>query len=243
MLQFERQQQILEFLRQEHSASIKKIARQIFTSESSVRRDVDALERKGFVTKIYGGVVLAEHKNDVVPVALRDSISSAAKERIAQRAAQMVFDGAVILMDSSSTVRRICKYLGGFRDLTIITNNQNIFNECTDKSICLYCTGGRFDPVNNTFVGPSAEEYVRKIHADILFFSMQGLAEDGDITDVSEAETSLRSVMLQHATKKVFLCDASKLGVKKHFKLCNRKDIDEIICDAPLPWENANLSD
>ena len=237
MLQYERQQQILELLRREHSASIKKIAKHIFTSESSVRRDVDALERKGFVSKIYGGVVLAEHKNDVVPVALRDSISSAAKEKIAQKAAEMVFDGAVILMDSSSTVRRICKYLGGFQDLTIITNNQKIFNECTGKNICLYCTGGRFDPVNNTFVGPAAEEYVRRIHADILFFSMQGLAENGDITDVSESETSLRSVMLRHATKRVFLCDSSKLGVRKHFKLCNRRDIDAILCDVPLPWE------
>ncbi len=237
MLQYERQQQILDILNQKHSASIRQIAQSIFTSESSVRRDIEALERKGYVTKIYGGVVLSEHKNDIIPVALRDSLSSAAKEKVAQKAAQMIFDGAFILMDSSSTVRRICKYLDGFRDLKIVTNNQKIFEECTSKNIQLYCTGGRFDPKNNTFVGPSAEDFVRKIHADILFFSMQGIDENGDISDVSEAETSLRSVMLQHAEKKVFLCDASKLGVRKHFRLCNRKDIDEILCDVPLPWE------
>ena len=43
--------------------------------------------------------------------------------------------------------------------------------------------------------------------------------------------------MLSHAERKIFLCDASKIGVKRMFALCGKEDVDEIICNVKLPWE------
>ena len=78
---------------------------------------------------------------------------------------------------------------------------------------------------------------MRNVSADILFFSSQAISEDGEISDVSEEETSLRRVMLSRAKKKIFLCDSSKLGLEKTFRLCSKNDVDVIICDEKLPWE------
>lgn len=61
--------------------------------------------------------------------------------------------------------------------------------------------------------------------------------EAGTISDVSEAETTLRQILLRRARKKFFLCDASKIGVQKMFTVCGKEDIDDIVCDVPLPWE------
>ena len=58
-----------------------------------------------------------------------------------------------------------------------------------------------------------------------------------EISDVSEEETALRKVMLSRSKKKIFLCDSSKLGQKKTFTLCSKDDIDVIICNKSLPWE------
>ena len=82
-----------------------------------------------------------------------------------------------------------------------------------------------------------AESFVRSVSADILFFSSQGISEDGEISDVSEEETSIRKVMLSRAKYKVFLCDSEKIGVTRPFTVCNKDDINKIICNEKLPWE------
>lgn len=237
MIQYERQQNILNILQHRGSASVRELSAAVFASEASVRRDIEALEKQGYVKRIYGGVILSKHENSVIPLDLRDPEHSAIKEQLARRAATLVPDGATVLIDASSTTRRILRYLDHRRDLRVITNNLRLLQEAQDPAIQFYGTGGAYDPTNHAFVGPAAEAYVRGISADIFFFSSQGITEDGEITDVSEEETSLRRIMLSRAKRRVFLCDSSKIGIRRVFTLCDRHEVDEIICDVPLPWE------
>lgn len=237
MIIYERQETILNHLKQNRFSTIKDLSKLVWSSESSVRRDIKALEQKGYVKQIYGGVVSAEYENNVVPINLRDSSNTATKDKLAKKAANHIFNGATIFMDGSSTVRRIIKYIDKFEDIKIITNNQRIFSECTNSNITLYCTGGLFDRQNSIFFGNAAENYINNTYADIFFFSSQAISNDGEISDVSEEETSLRKIMLSRSKKKIFLFDSSKLGFQKTFTLCNKDDVDYIICDKPLPWE------
>lgn len=237
MIGFERKQNIIKYLEIKHSASIKELADFLYTSEASVRRDISALECDGLVKKVYGGVVLASHANDIIPVSLRDSENAAAKEAVAKAAAELVHDDSTILLDASSTVRRILKHIQNRKNLKIFTNNLSILNEFSNDSAKIYCTGGAFNPKNNDFVGPMAEAFVRSVSANIMFFSSQGISEDGEISDVSEEETSIRKVMLSRAKYKVFLCDSGKIGITRPFTVCTKDDIDKIICDTKLPWE------
>lgn len=237
MIIYERQQAILNYLKQNKFSTVKELSKIVWASESSVRRDIKVLEQKGYVNQMYGGIALSGHSNNVVPISLRDSSNSSIKDELAKEASKQIFDGATILMDGSSTVRRIIQYTTRFKNLKIITNNQLIFLECTHPHIKLYCTGGLYDSQSNIFLGSTAESYINNINADIVFFSSQAISNDGEISDVSEEETSLRRVMLSRAKKKIFLCDSSKLGLKKTFTLCSKDDVDLIICDKKLPWE------
>lgn len=238
MVVYERQREILNYLKQKQFATVSELAKIVWSSESSVRRDVKALEQKGYVKQIYGGVVLPEYEHSVVPISLRDPAHSAIKEDLARRAAEQLFDGATVLMDGSSTVRRIIKYIGNFKNLKIITNNQRIFSTCDSAEVKLYCTGGLYIPQSHIFVGSVAESYVNSINADILFFSSQAISETGEISDSSEEETALRRAMLSRAKRKIFLCDSSKIGLARTFTLCTRDSVDMIICDRALPWED-----
>ena len=237
MIGYERLQKILEYLELKRSATVRELADALYVSEASVRRDIASLEAKGFVNKIYGGVILSKYRGDVVPVTLRDGEHSGVKDELARRAAQMIKSGDTVIIDASSTARRIVKYLGSVRDTKIITNNLRIFGECQNPHIKLYCTGGTYSQSNHALIGPAAENYLRSVSADLLFFSSQGVTEDGMISDVSEEESSLRRVMLERADKKFFLCDSSKIGVRKTFTLCHADSLDGVICDKPLPWE------
>lgn len=234
MLQYERQQAIMDYLKQHHTATIHALAKHLYTSEASARRDVAALESAGLVVKVYGGVVLPEHKNEVVPVELREGVNSAAKEIIAQEAAKLIHDGDTVFFDSSSTVRRICKHIKNRKHLKIITNNLRICQELKDTDIAVYCTGGEYYKKLDCFLGSYAERFISSINATSMFFSCKGLSEQGALTDVSETEIAIRQAMLAHADKCYFLCDSSKVGQKYAFTLCHARELTEILCDQPL---------
>lgn len=229
-----RQQQILDYLYQSHFASIDEIAKSIYVSGATVRRDVQKLEQKGLVKTVYGGIVLCEYSNEVVPVSMRDRENADLKEVIALRAAELIKDNDTVIFDASSTVRRICRHIKNRKNLTIITNNLRICEELKDSNITVYCTGGMLTPKRDCFLGHYAQEFMQQITASTFFFSSQGVLENGDIVDSSEEEIALRKVMLQRARNKVFLCDSSKYGKEYPFTLCNCEDVTQIISDKPI---------
>ncbi|MBE6596793.1 MAG: DeoR/GlpR transcriptional regulator [Ruminococcaceae bacterium] len=224
-----RQEEIVSFIAPRHFASVAEISEHIYTSGATVRRELSALERMGIVKSVYGGVVLCEYSNESVPIYLRDNENSAEKERIAREASTLVHDGATVILDSSSTVRRICKHIKTRKSLTVITNNLRVCGELKDCDVRVICTGGTLVPKRECFVGHFAEEFMRRVNADLLFFSAQGLSENGDITDSSEEEIALRRVMLERSKTSVFLCDPSKVGKDYPFTLCSVGEIDKII--------------
>ena len=235
---YERQQLIMKYLNENHFATVKELSLFVYSSEASVRRDIKSLADKGYLEQIYGGVVIPEYANGVVPLHVRDSSNSAVKEEIAKRAAKEVFDGATIIMDGSSTVRRMLKYINASYKITVLTNNARILNEHIPSNVTVYATGGLFLSSNNIFVGSGADNFLRSVNADLLFFSSQALSLEGEISDASEEETSLRKTMISRSKRKIFLCDSSKVGEKRTFSVCTKNEIDMIICDKELPWEN-----
>ena len=220
-----RQEEIVEYLRERHFASVAELANVLYTSQATARRDISSLVALGAVKIVYGGVMLAEYENAPVPIFFRDRENSASKEQIAERAAAMIHDNSTVIFDSSSTVRRICKHILDRQGLTVITNNLRVCDELKQSDVRVICTGGTLASGRDCFIGHFAEDFIRHIKADALFFSSQGLSENGDITDSSDEETSLRRAMLTSSKKQYFLCDDSKKGKDFPFVLCNTKDL------------------
>ena len=73
------------------------------------------------------------------------------------------------------------------------------------------------------------------VYTDIFFFSSNALDKNGIISDPSEEENYLRSLMLENTKKSVFLCDSEKFGRKSLYTLASIKDIDAAVFDTP--WE------
>lgn len=235
MLQYDRQQGIIDYLSKTRTAKINELARHLYTSEASIRRDIAALESAGIVTRVYGGVVLSQYRNEVLPAELRVSENSEMKSIIAQEAAELIQDGDTIIFDNSSTVMGICKHIRKHKNLKIFTNNLSICRELRNTDITVYSTGGEYYKKRDAFLGPRAESFLRSVNADSVFFSCKGISNDGILTDVSEAEISMRRIMMEQAKNSYLLCDSSKLGTLYTFKLCDACDVTKIICDSELP--------
>ena len=70
------------------------------------------------------------------------------------------------------------------------------------------------------------------IKPDVLFFSSHSIDNDGIITDPTEEENYLRSLMLDNAKQSVFLCDSEKFNRKSVYTLTSIDDIDVAVFDS-----------
>ena len=226
-----REQMISNFLADRGFATIAELAELVYTSHATVRRVVKRMECQGLLKCVYGGVIHVEYQMLPVPIRLRDGENHAAKERLAKRAADMIPDHATILIESSTTARRICKHIRDREGLTVITSSLRVCSELRDSSVRVFCTGGSLLPGRECFACHFAEEFVSKIKADFFFFSAQGISESGDITDSSEEEIALRKVMLSVSKNKIFLFDSSKEGRDYPFSLCNTAELTAVLKD------------
>ena len=231
MANTKRQEEILEYLKAKHFASVAELAKILYTSQATVRRDVEKLVSLGAVQSVYGGVMLAEYENTPVPVYFRDKENSASKERIAQKAAELIRDNSTVIFESSSTVRRMCKHIVSRKGLTVVTNNLRVCDELKGSDVRVICTGGTLAKGRDCFVGHFSENFIRQIKADMFFFSSQGVSDNGDITDSSDEETAVRRAMMEASKERYFLCDKSKKGRDFPFVLCNVKDLTADIYD------------
>ncbi len=233
-----REQHILELLAEKPDITVHELSVRLSVSEPTIRRDFTELERCGFIEKFYGGAKLLHGAADSeIPFLFRSREKSSAKVSMGRRAAELVHDGLVIMLDGSTSAYNIVPYLAPYKDLIVVTSGAKTAVALAELNIRTFCTGGQMITHSFSYVGEQAENFVRQYNADILFFSCRGLTLDGKMTDVSIEEANLRRVMVQHARKKVLLCDSGKIGKTYLYNQGDAHDVDLIISNAEVVLE------
>ena len=229
MLKKERQDLIVEMLKEQKYCSVSMIANTLYVAPITVRRDLAEMEADGIINRCHGGATLNSSENREVPFELRTKENSSVKSILGKKAAEMLQDGDTVFMDASSTVLHIADYLQTKQNLTVITNSIKVLEKLKGKQITCYLTGGMLLENSHALVGNVAEETISSMYADICFFSSQGITEDGVITGFSDAETKLRKQMIRNAKKSIFLYDQSKVGKRFLFKVCDSNELFTMI--------------
>ena len=126
MLAIERKSEILTILQKEKSVLVAELSQKYGVTEETIRRDLDKLEKEGYVKKTYGGAVLKQKINEDIPFKIREKTNIVQKQKIAKAVAQMIEDGESIMLDSSSTSLMVARNLKQYKDLTVITNSVEV---------------------------------------------------------------------------------------------------------------------
>ena len=236
MAYYDRDEKILNLLTQYNSMKTEELAEHLYVSLSTLRRDLVRLEKKGLIVRTHGSAAIKMHSADEkIPFFLREQEQNSAKAQMARKAAGFVRDGYTIMLDGTTSAYAMIPYLAEFKNLIVITSSDKSSFVLGQMGINNICTGGRMIPGSLSYVGEDAQRTAAVYNADILFFSCRGISPDGMLTDNSVEENNLRRVMMSRCKKKVLLCDSSKLGKTCLHNLCHAREVDEIICEAPLP--------
>ena len=235
MLQIERVSILQEYLEKHQAATVKQISKDIHMSETTVRRDLSYLEMQHIVRRSYGFAVLLKYQNNTLPFFLRMQDNRKEKNIIAQKAVGLVKTGETLILDESSTTSLIANLLDPSMDLTVFTTSLITANILAEKRIRTYCTGGLIQSDTFSFSGKYAEPLIASIYADKCFFSSSGIMENGIICDKMEESASMNKLMLQHAEKKIYLCDHTKFNRSLPYLIAKAEDIDYFISNIEPP--------
>ena len=227
----ERERKILDILKAERYASVSRLAKSTYISESSIRRDLARLEQMGLVERSYGGASIAGNESDAPHIVARMAKNARAKRKIAQKASKLLKDGTTVVLDSSTTAYYMVDLIAEKKNITLITNGIYTAQKAIGKGITVYLTGGRSEGGLPVLTGSYAEEALEKMSADIVFFSSMAMTDEGIVCDCTEAENKIRKIMLRCARVKVLLMDKSKLGKNAQHILCSKNDVDYVITE------------
>lgn len=232
----ERDKIILELLLKKKKVTVKELASALYVSEPSVRRDLARLEGQNLIKRIHGGAMIEENavSKNKIPFKVRELEESSAKVVMAKAAAELIEDGSVVFLDSSTSAYNIIPFLGDKKNLTVITNGVRALERLAGYGINTVSTGGTLDPSCMSLVGDEAHKTIEAFNADICFFSCRGLDSDGNMTDIFSAENYVRQRMIKHSKRAYLLCAGDKFGKKYFHNLMNLKAVDGLISDREL---------
>ncbi len=238
----ERHRRILEELKKNPSITVHELSVLLSVSEPTVRRDFTELHRKGIITKIYGGAILNQGAADrEIPFLLRENEKSSVKTEMGAKAAELVEDGMVVMLDGSTSAYHLVPYLARKKDLIVVTSGAKTAVALAEANIPTFCTGGKMLIHSFSYVGEQAESFVRRINADLLFFSCHGLSDAGQMTERAIEEADLRRAMFSVCQKKILLCDSSKFGKTCFYNMRSVSEIDGIVSEKPIPPSIADM--
>lgn len=229
MLKDERYDEILKILNSEKYISSQELSRRLFVSMPTIRRDLAYLEKTKQIVRNHGGARKINDDYLVIPMSLRENVNHREKKQLCEDAAKLIKDDSIIFLDGSTTVLQIAEFISEKQNVTVVTNGIPLSLMLIKKGIRTYSTGGELIENSIAYAGSFAEEFIRKFNIDMCFFSSHGVNRNGVIVDSSLPETQLRTAVISHSEKSVFLCDKTKFDVTAPYNLMPICDIDHII--------------
>lgn len=229
----DRRSRLLEVIRVRGFAALDELVRELGVSESTVRRDLDALEEQSRVKRTHGGVLYAGGMPRITEFDERQPANWAAKRAIATRAAALILDGETVLLDGGTTTYEVARLLVG-RSLQVVTNSLPVANLfASEARTDLVLLGGYVSPRTGVCLGPYANELLGRLHVTTTVLSAAGIAEEGLFNaHLLLAETE--QAMLRAASRVIVVADSSKFGRKSLTLVSGLDSIDTLVSDDGL---------
>ncbi len=233
MHQKSRLQTILGKLEEVPVLTVDEACELLNVSPATVRRDFNLIYQNGKAEKTWGGITkLGNLPDEMKPLRLRQTQNLEEKKAIAKKAAELISDGDVIIVDGGTTTLEMAPYIAN-RKIRIITNSLLIAYEIHLKrsgwtGAEVFLSGGFLYPDSGLFVGPEAIKNLKQYHADLAFLSVGGIDEH-TITNSNQLVVETERTMMEQSDQVILLADNSKFGNRAMVKLCDPQEVHMLI--------------
>lgn len=225
-----RETQILDILKERKYAKIEEIAKQIYVSEATVRRDVAKLKSLGLLERDHGGAIFVENSEEV-HIFVRREQDPFEKLATAQIAISHLPEFNSVFVDNSSTLLALANIMD-FRHKTIVTNGIALAGELSKKEhINVILPAGNVINNSNSITGPLTIRTLSDMNFDLYLGSCAAINENGTYESSSE-QAEIKRVVMNNSQKKILLVDRTKFSKKATFRTARLTEYDVIYTNA-----------
>lgn len=232
-LKEERQQRILETVRQNRQATIAELSRAFEVSDVTIRRDLRELAAQGVLRRAHGGAIAAVPAPPEPPVVQRMTQSTTCKACIGRAAAALVSDGESVFIGSGSTTTFVARNLVDRKNLTVVTNALTVATElATASHVTVVVTGGMMRASELSLVGHITEQALREVRVDKVIMGMRAISLEAGMTNDYLPEVMTDRTIIEMAPELIVVADHAKFGNVASAYVAPAQRITTLVTDA-----------
>ncbi|MDL2295890.1 DeoR/GlpR family DNA-binding transcription regulator [Lachnospiraceae bacterium OttesenSCG-928-E19] len=212
MLTEKRYDMILRLLNEKRSVTVTELTEHLNASESTIRRDLNALDQAGKLVKVFGGAVAMEMSllSEEPSVEQKMDVNMDQKRLIARFAATLIEAGDFIYLDAGTTTGLMIEFINE-KNITIVTNAVDHAKRLAMRGIRVLLIGGELKNTTEAIVGNQAILNIQSYHFNKGFFGTNGASKKEGFTTPDYNEALVKKTALEACYKKYILCDSEKL--------------------------------
>ena len=210
----QRYRRILELLKERRSITVIELKELLGISESTVRRDIIELDKKGLLVKVFGGAVAVEniYQSSEPTVAQKTEINIEEKRRIARYAASLIRPQDFIFLDAGTTTGYLLDYIEK-TEASFVTNAVAHAQRLAAAGAHVILTGGTLKSSTEAVVGTTTVMMLKDFHFTRGFFGVNGVSRTAGFTTPDANEALVKKTAMEQCGKAYILADHSKFHV------------------------------
>ncbi len=226
----DRTKDIIALLKGNKAISVEELAKQLFVSQATIRRDLTDLEKAGIVKRTHGGVVYVE-KADEVSIFLRQAKNPEEKSMVAYIASHNIPEFNSVFIDNSSTCLALCERLD-LRNKTVFTNGLQIAISASQyDNVSIILPGGEMKYNTTAMMGSMTARALQAFNFDLSITSCSAVDANGSYESTLES-AEIKKIAMDRAKKHVLVFDRTKIGTVTTFCAAPLQYYDIIITNA-----------
>ena len=229
-MQNERQNAILQALKENKSANVADLAKKLYVSEATIRRDLAQMENMGLIERTHGGALLPENSEEI-SIIFRMEKNAREKEKAATKALPHIPFFKSVFIDSSSTALALAERMD-LNHKTVVTNNLQTAIQLSKKpNINLILLGGNVAYNTISATGSWTTRQLSDFSFDLMLSSCASV-QDGGAYERSLDQKELKRMAFKRSKVRVLVIDHTKFGAHGTYKLADLSEYDFVVTDA-----------
>ena len=213
MLTEQRYEVILNLLEEKKSVTVAEIKDKLAISESTIRRDLTALDRAGKLTKVFGGAMAAESAFTSAELSVDEKVgvNKEEKQLIACYAASLIQPDDFVYLDAGTSTGYMIEYITQ-KQATFVTNAVAHAKCLAAAGFRVILIGGELKGTTEAVVGNQAILSIRNFHFTKGFFGTNGISKTAGYTTPDYNEALVKKTAFEHSLRRYIVADSSKFG-------------------------------
>ena len=211
MLTQERHQRILWLLHEKKIVTVNELTKELATSESTIRRDLNALHESGLLKKVHGGATVIEEDfiRGEADMATKAERNVSEKSLIGKYAATRIHEDDYVYIDAGTSTEYLVDSIKN-NGAKFVTNSILHAKQLKKKGCKVYLIGGEFKLSTEAIIGSEAINSVKKYHFTKCFLGTNGVAVEQGFTTPDIEEALLKQQVIKQSLITFVLADHTK---------------------------------